>query len=39
MRSMCIPDNANVKVKFTNITQEGNLVISKVLLTQEEKNY
>ena len=31
------PDNANVKVKFTNITEEGNLVISKVLLTQEEK--
>jgi nitrous oxidase accessory protein NosD len=31
------PDNSNVRVKFTNITEEGNLVISKVLLTEEEK--
>jgi parallel beta-helix repeat protein len=32
------PDNSNVRVKFTSITEEGNLVISKVLLTEEEKS-
>jgi hypothetical protein len=31
------PDNSNVRIKFTSITEEGNLVISKVLLTEEEK--
>ena len=31
------PDNENVRVKFTNVTEEGNLVIKKVALTNEEK--
>jgi hypothetical protein len=31
------PDNSNVRVKFTNVSEEGNLVIKRVELTQEEK--
>lgn len=31
------PDNNNVRVKFTEVTQEGNLVIKKVELTEEQK--
>ena len=31
------PDDENVRVRFTSITEEGNLVISKVELTEEEK--
>jgi hypothetical protein len=31
------PDNRDVRVKFSSVTEEGDLVISKVLLTEEEK--
>jgi len=31
------PDNDDVSVKFTSISEEGNLIISKVLLTEEKK--
>jgi len=31
------PDNNDVRVKFTEVTQEGNLVIKRVELTEEQK--
>ena len=31
------PDNKDVRVKFTEVTQEGNLVIKRVELTEEQK--
>ncbi len=31
------PDDEDVRIRFTNVTEEGNLVISKVELTEEEK--
>ncbi|MFA7628044.1 MAG: Ig-like domain-containing protein [Candidatus Dojkabacteria bacterium] len=31
------PDNKDVRVRFTSVTEEGDLVISKVELTEEEK--
>ena len=31
------PENDNVRVKFTEVTQEGNLIIKRVELTQEQK--
>jgi|GEM_PF-1571113 len=31
------PENENVRVKFTEVTQEGNLVIKRVELTEEQK--
>ncbi|HRY22416.1 MAG TPA: pectinesterase family protein, partial [Candidatus Dojkabacteria bacterium] len=37
LKEYVYPDNEDVRVKFTNITEEGNLVISKVELTEEEK--
>jgi hypothetical protein len=31
------PDNKDVRVKFTSVTEKGNLVISRVTLTEEQK--
>ncbi len=31
------PDDDRVRIRFTSITEEGNLVIQKVVLTEEEK--
>jgi len=31
------PDNKDVRIKFTNVTEEGDLVISRVTLTEQQK--